>query len=88
MDWLTDHKIPIGKWAAGVFDWLQIHGAWFFDGLAEMMESLIDAILWVLQSPHPLIVIAAFVAFTYAMQRSWKPCLLVFLGFLFDAQSV
>ncbi len=40
MDWLTDQKIPIGKWAAGLFDWLQIHGAWFFDGLAELMESL------------------------------------------------
>lgn len=83
MDWLTDQKIPIGKWAAGLFDWLQIHGAWFFDGLAELMESLIDAILWVLQTPHPLIIVAAFVALTYALQRSWKPAALVAVGFLF-----
>ena len=83
MDWLTDQKIPIGKWAAGLFDWLQIHGAWFFDGLAELMESLIDAILWVLQTPHPFIIVAAFVALTYAMQRSWKPAALIAVGFLF-----
>jgi glycine betaine/proline transport system permease protein len=83
MDWLTDQKIPIGKWAAGLFDWLQIHGAWFFDGLAELMESLIDAILWVLQTPHPLIIVAAFVALTYALQRSWKPAALIAVGFLF-----
>ncbi len=83
MDWLTDQKIPIGKWAAGLFDWLQIHGAWFFDGLAELMESLIDAILWVLQNPHPLIIVAAFVTLTYALQRSWKPAALIAVGFLF-----
>jgi glycine betaine/proline transport system permease protein len=47
------------------------------------MEAMIDAILWVLQTPHPLIVIAAFVALTWALQRNWKVCLGVLLGFLF-----
>lgn len=83
MDWLTDAKIPVGKTAANVFDWLQANGAWFFDGLALAMEALIDAILWVLQSPHPLIVVAAFVALTWALQRNWKTPLLVAVGFLF-----
>ena len=83
MNWLTDNKIPIGKWAAGFFDWLQINGAWFFDTLAEVMEALIDAILWVLQTPHPFLVVAVFVAITWALQRSWKTCVLVGLGFLF-----
>ncbi|MBL4766872.1 MAG: choline ABC transporter permease subunit [Rhodobacteraceae bacterium] len=83
MDWLTDNKIPIGKWAASVFDWLQENGAWFFDGLADMMEAMIDGILWVLQTPHPFIIIALFGALTFAMQRSWKPVLLVVVGFLF-----
>jgi glycine betaine/proline transport system permease protein len=83
MEWLTDQKIPIGKWAAGLFDWLQTHGAWFFDGMSEAMEALIDAILWVLQTPHPLIVVAAFAALTYLLQRSWKPTALITLGFLF-----
>ena len=55
MEWLTENKIPVGKWAKKVFDWLQDHGAWFFDGLAEMLEALIDGILWVLQTPHSLL---------------------------------
>lgn len=83
MDWLTDTKIPVGKTAKTVFDWLQENGAWFFDALAEGMEALIDAILWVLQTPHPLFVVAVFVALTWALQRSWKTCLFVALGFLF-----
>ena len=83
MNWLTDNKIPIDDIAEGAFDWLQINGAWFFDGLATAMEALIDAILWVLQSPHPLIIIAVFAAVTYLIQRSWKVPLFVVLGFLF-----
>ncbi len=83
LDWLTETKIPVGKTAAAFFDWLQTNGEWFFDGLAVAMEAMIDAILWVLQTPHPFVIILAFVALTWALQRSWKICLFVALGFLF-----
>lgn len=83
MEFLTENKIPVGDVSAAAFDWLEIRGALFFDALADAMDALIDAILWVLQSPHPLIVIAAFAALTWTLQRNWKPCLLVALGFLF-----
>ncbi len=83
MDWLTENKIPIGRWAADGFDWLQENGALFFDALSDALEALIDAILWVLQTPHPLIIVAAFVALTWVLQRSWRVCLFVALGFLF-----
>lgn len=83
LDWLTETKIPVGKTAAAFFDWLQTNGEWFFDGLAIAMEWMIDAILWVLQTPHPFLIILAFVALTWVLQRSWKICLFVALGFLF-----
>lgn len=83
MDWLTDTKIPIGKIAKSFIEWLQDNGEWFFDGLAEWLEALIDGILWVLQTPHPLFVVAFFVGITWLLQRSWKVCLFIFLGFLF-----
>jgi glycine betaine/proline transport system permease protein len=83
MDWLTENKIPVGDTAEAAFDWLEPRSRAFFDGMADTMESLIDGILWLLQTPHPLIVIAGFVALTWAMQRSWKPCLMVAIGFLF-----
>ncbi|MCP5038828.1 MAG: choline ABC transporter permease subunit [Rhodobacteraceae bacterium] len=83
MNWLTDTKIPIGKTAKKLFDWLQDVGEPFFDWLANVMEALIDAILWVLQTPHPLFVVAVVVALTYALQRNWKTALLVVAGFLF-----
>ncbi|MEH6728672.1 MAG: choline ABC transporter permease subunit [Hyphomicrobiales bacterium] len=83
MEWLTANKIPVGSTARTVFDWLQANGAWFFDGLALGLETLIDGILWVLQTPHPLIIIAFFVGLTWLLQHSWKTCLLILLGFLF-----
>ena len=83
MNWLTDNKIPIDDAAEAVFDWLLINAGCLFDGLAVAMEWLIDAILWVLQTPHPLIVIAVFGALTWAIQRNWKTPLLIVLGFLF-----
>lgn len=83
MDWLTENKIPVGKAAKSVFSWLQEKGEGFFDLLSLCMEFLIDAILWCLQAPPPLAVVAAFVALTWYLQRSWKTCLLVAVGFLF-----
>ena len=83
MEWLEDNKIPVGQVAADIFDWLQINGAWFFDSLAIALEGLIDAILWVLQEPPELLVIAFFVGLTWLLQRRWQTCVLVAFGFLF-----
>ncbi len=83
MEWLTEYKIPVGKWSKAVVDWLIDHGAWFFDGLALGLEEAINAILWVLQTPHPLIVIAAFVALAYALRRSVPTAIFVAISFLF-----
>jgi glycine betaine/proline transport system permease protein len=83
MDWLTDTKIPVGKVAKAVFDWLKEHASPLFDFLSLVLEAMIDGILWVLQTPHPLIVIGAFIAVTWVLQKSWKTCLGVLVGFLF-----
>jgi glycine betaine/proline transport system permease protein len=47
------------------------------------MEGLIAGILWLLETPHPLIIVAIAVALTWYLQRNWKICLLVLLGLLF-----
>ena len=83
MDWLTDNKIPVGKIAGTAFDWLESNGAFFFDALSDALEAMIDGFLWLLQTPHPLVIVGLFVALTYYLQRSWKVSLFVALGFLF-----
>ena len=83
MDWLTDYKIPIGKSAKAVVDWLIDNGEWFFDGLSAGLTAMIEAILWVLQTPHPFVVIAVITAGAYALRRSIPITAFVFLSCLF-----
>ena len=83
MDWLTDYKIPVGKWASDFFNWLRDNFSTAFDAIADAAEALIDGLLWVLQTPHPLIIVAIFVALTWYLQRAWTTCLLVLVGLLF-----
>lgn len=81
--WLADHKIPVGKVSKLVFDWMKEHGKPIFDFMSMVMEGLIAGILWLLETPNPLIIVALAVALTWYLQRNWKICLLVLLGFLF-----
>lgn len=83
MNWLTAYKIPVGAWAKVIFDWMKTHMSGIFDAISVVLEGLINAILWVLQAPPALAVILVFVAATWALQRNWKICLGVALGFLF-----
>jgi glycine betaine/proline transport system permease protein len=83
MEWLTDTKIPIGKMAKKAFEWLRDNADWFFEGFEDSLGWLIETALMILKYPNPLVIIALFVAVTWAIQRRWQPCLLVFTGFLF-----
>jgi glycine betaine/proline transport system permease protein len=83
MDWLTDYKIPVGKTAKAVFDWMNDNLGGVFDAISDALESMIDGILWLLQTPHPFVIIAIFVTLTWFLQRNWKVCLGVIIGFLF-----
>ena len=83
MEWLMDSKIPVGRFFKVVFEWSRNNGGFFFDGLELAVSWLIETILDVLNFPHPLIIVAAFVALTWFLQRNWRPCVLVTLGFLF-----
>lgn len=83
MEWLEESKIPIGKWAAGVVDWMIDNLDWFFDNLALVLEWVINGILWVLQTPPPLVVLAIFAALIWWWRRSIGLVVFVVLAFLF-----
>ena len=83
MDWLTAYKIPIGAWANTIFVWMKTNLSAVFNVIADALEGMIDGFLWLLQAPNPLVIIAIFVALAWILQRNWKICLFVALGFLF-----
>ena len=83
MEWLEGTKIPIGKWAANIVDWMIDNLDWFFDNLALVFEFIIDTILWVLQTPPPLLVMAVFAGLIWWWRRSVGLIVFVVLSFLF-----
>jgi glycine betaine/proline transport system permease protein len=82
MDWLEDNKIPFGQWAKAVVDWLTDNAAWFFDGLSAGLEAVIEALLVVLQTPPPLIVVALAGALAWWLHRSLGLAAFVVVGLL------
>ncbi|WP_434732853.1 choline ABC transporter permease subunit [Rhizobium sp. YTUHZ044] len=82
MNWITDSKIPIGPLAKSFVDWLTSNGEWFFNQLAFLLSHVIDGLLFVLQKPHPLIVIAIISALAFWLRRSIVITLFTCLGLL------
>ena len=62
---------------------MKVHLKPLFDAMGAVMESLISGILWLLQAPHPLVIMALFLGLTWYLQRSWKVTLFVALAFAF-----
>ena len=82
VNWLTDYRIPIGPWAKAVVDWLTTNFIWFFDGLSFVASHGIKGLLFLLQAPHPLIVVVVIAAIAYWMRRSVAVTALTFIGLL------
>jgi len=82
-DWITDHKIPVGYWGKQFFDLLTSTLDWFFDGLSRGITTALEAIIYVLLLPPPLVVIAAFAALAWFLQRSWPIAAGVAVGLLY-----
>jgi glycine betaine/proline transport system permease protein len=82
VNWLTDYRIPIGPWAKAVVDWLTTNFIWFFDGLSFIASHGIKGLLFLLQAPHPLIVVIVIAAIAYWMRRSVAVTALTFIGLL------
>ncbi|MCH9673698.1 MAG: choline ABC transporter permease subunit [Gammaproteobacteria bacterium] len=70
MDWLTEHKLPVGKWAKAVVDWLIERGGVAFDWLSAQLEAVIAGLLWLLELPHPLVFTALAVALAVWLKRA------------------
>lgn len=80
--WLTDNKLPIGKWINNGIDYLLDHGAFVFDTFADGLKFLIEgfstALLWF----PPLLLIALFAIVAGWLHRSWKLAVMIVLSLL------
>jgi glycine betaine/proline transport system permease protein len=82
VDWLTDHKIPLGAWLKSFVDFLNVYAQGFFDFITDwlgwIIDSMVDALLWF----PPLILVALLGLGAYLLHRSILLALSVVLGLL------
>ncbi|MGH6806966.1 MAG: ABC transporter permease subunit, partial [Ensifer adhaerens] len=82
MEFLTENRIPIGGWAKAFVDWLTTNFELFFDQLARFLSGVVGILLYILQTPHPLIVLAVITALAWWFRRSLGVTLFTGLGLL------
>lgn len=82
MDWLTDHKIPLGQWMQALVDLLNQHAAGFFNAVSDGLGLLIEGLIAVLQACPPLVLVALFAALGYGLHRSWQLAVGIVLSLL------
>lgn len=70
MEWLQNNPLPIGEGASAFVDWLTANFTFIFDAISNGLGAFIDTVLFLLQWPHPFVVVAAFGAIAYAARRS------------------
>ena len=83
MDWLTDNKIPVGATAEAAVNWLTANGRPVFDAMEAGLSALVEAILWVLETPPPIAVVAALALLVWLLRRSIGLATTVAIGLLF-----
>ncbi|MFP8965117.1 choline ABC transporter permease subunit [Pokkaliibacter sp. CJK22405] len=72
MNWLTEHKIPLGSWIEHFVDWLIVHGASFFDAISWVLSSVIGGVVDALNWMPPLVVVALVGVLAWFLQRRWS----------------
>jgi len=70
LDWLTNHKIPLGVWLRDLVNGLTSHAQGFFDTISLVLGSLIDGLTAGLSLIPPLVFIALVAAGAWLLHRS------------------
>lgn len=82
MDWLTEHKLPLGAWIKVVVDGLNAHAAGFFDLVSLVLGGLIEGLTGALLALPPLLLTTLLAALAWLLHRSWRLVLLVVVSLL------
>ena len=64
-------RIPVGDWSESVFDWVLGEFGAFFDRLSDLIESTVDGLADLLNSPAPLVMVVALSLLAW-LARDWK----------------
>lgn len=82
MQWLTEHKLPLGRWIEDFVEWLVDHAAVVFDTISISLQWLILGMVNIFQWLPPIVPILITAALAWVMHRSLWLCGFVVLALL------
>ncbi|MFT5708516.1 MAG: glycine betaine/proline transport system permease protein [Oceanospirillaceae bacterium] len=82
MNWITEHKIPIGSWMESLVDWLTDNADFIFDAISITLEWLILTVVEALIYLPPYVPILAAAAIAWFLHRSVPLVVFVVLALL------
>ncbi len=82
MDFITEHKIPLGNWMAAFVDWLTYNAAGFFDSLSYTLESLIMLLVDLFKWFPPAVPILMTALLAWFLHRSFSLVIFVVAALL------
>ncbi|HEX3210693.1 MAG TPA: ABC transporter permease subunit, partial [Geminicoccaceae bacterium] len=82
MDWITAHKIPIGKGVEDLVNLLIDHAGWLFDAISTGLGYPIDGLVGIMRAVPPLALVALFAALAYWLHRSVGLAVMVVVSLL------
>jgi len=82
VDFITEHKIPLGNWMAAFVDWLTYNAAGFFDSLSYTLESLIMLLVDLFKWFPPAVPILMTALLAWFLHRSFSLVIFVVAALL------
>jgi len=82
MDWLTDNKIPLGRWLDQLMGLVDRHLGWLLGIISDVLRGPIEGLIDLMQWLHPLVLVALIAAVAWWLHRSWKLVVLTTISLL------
>lgn len=73
--------IDLGTPVSSAVDWLTLHLGGLFDAISSVMTTLVNAVLFVLTAPHPLVITVVFTVLAF-LARKWGFAAFTVVAFL------
>jgi glycine betaine/proline transport system permease protein len=75
-------RLDVGDWLNAALRWARDNLGFIFDLIRTFVGSVVDWVAWLLHTPTPIIVIAAFTLLAFAATRRWTMTAFTALSFL------
>ena len=81
--WLAAWKIPVGQWGKSAILFVTDNFEWFFDGLKDGLNAIVEWSTWILLQCPPVILAIIIAGLVYYTKKSRWLALGVLVGFFF-----